>query len=213
MRRGERRRKSVGRADRRKPAYPDDGGKRAVDREATFRPGRSIGVCVGDPEQFVAAEQAALLRAAFLLTGSQDAAEDLVQETLIRVFVNWRRVSRADSPPAYVRRMLLSVFLRGRERSWHGEIPHGLLPELPGDAPYEAVDEQDAVRRALLTLPPRQRAAVVLRHYEDRSEADTASVMACSVGTVKSLTSRGLARLRDALSMPSHDITEGSAAP
>lgn len=161
----------------------------------------------------MAAEQAALLRAAFLLTGSQDAAEDLVQETMVRVFVHWRRVARADSPPAYVRRMLLSVFLRGRERSWHGEIPHGLLSELPEDAPYSAVDEQDGIRRGLLTLPPRQRAAVVLRHYEDRSEADTAAVLACSVGTVQSRTSRGLARLRDALTMPSHDITHGSAAP
>lgn len=109
--------------------------------------------------------------------------------------------------------MLLNVFLRGRQRSWHTEIPHGLLPERPQDSPYAAVDLQDAVCRTLLTLPARQRAAVVLRHYEDRSEAETAHLMGCSVGTVKSLTSRGLKTLRSNPMLPLHDHTEGTAAP
>ena len=165
------------------------------------------------PEQFVAAEHAGLLRAAYLLTGSQDAAEDLVQETLIRVLVHWRRVSRADSPAAYTRKMLLSAFLRGRQRAWHGEVPHDLLPERAHDSAYAVVDERDAICQALLALPPRQRAAVVLRHYEDQSEATTAHVMGCSVGTVKSLTSRGLAALRTSLAMLLQDSQEGTAAP
>lgn len=160
-------------------------------------------------EQFVAAEQAALLRAAFLLTGSQEAAEDLVQETLTRVLVHWRRVSRAGSPQAYVRRMLMNVFLRGRQRAWHGEVPYAVLPEQPEESPYAAADERDLVRRVLLTLPPRQRAAVVLRHYEDRSEAQTAQLMGCSVGTVKSLTSNGLTALRSRLPAPLQEMSEG----
>ena len=161
---------------------------------------------VGDREQFVSGQQAALSRAAFLLTGDPVAAQDLVQEALVRVLVQWRKVERADVPEAYVRRILLHVFLSGRRRSWHREQPHAELPEIAGEsAGYAAVDDLDALRRALLALPPRQRAAVVLRHYEDRSEAQTAELLGCSVGNVKALTSRGLATLR--LSMASSEGT------
>lgn len=179
--------------------------------EATSGGVRCIGVGVDGAEEFVAAERAVLLRAAFLLTGSQEAAEDVVQETLVRVLVHWRRVSRADSPSAYARRMLLNVFLRGRQRAWSGELPYNQVPDRPGESPYAASDERDAVRRALLTLPPRQRAAVVLRHYEDRSESETARLMDCSIGTVKSLTSRGLGSMRSALAMPLQDASERTA--
>ncbi len=173
--------------------------------------GRHTGV--SECERFLLGEHAALTRAAYLLTGDQSAAQDLVQETLVRVIVQWRRVARADQPAAYVHRMMLNAFLSGRRRSWHGELPHAILPDQATGSPYTAVDEQDVLRRALLTLSPRQRAAVVLRHYEDRSEADTAALMGCSVGTVKSLGSRGLAALRAALAAETTDSTsEGTAA-
>jgi RNA polymerase sigma-70 factor (sigma-E family) len=140
-----------------------------------------------------------MLRSAFLLCGSQTDAEDLAQDALVRVVQRWGRVSRSDDPVAYSNRILLNTFLSGRRRRWHGEVAHAAPPERPDDAVgggYGAVDDRDVLRRALMGLPPRQRAAVVLRHYQQMSEADAAALMGCSVGTVKSLTSRGIAALR-----------------
>jgi RNA polymerase sigma-70 factor (sigma-E family) len=169
--------------------------------KATFRGAQQVEVGVTrlpvpDCAAFVAALQPALVRSAYLLCGSQQDAEDLVQETLVRIVQRWRRVAAAEDSAAYASRILLNVFLSGRARRWHGELPHAHLPETAGAGGYDRVEDRDRLRRALLALPPRQRAAVVLRHYEQRSEADTAVLMACSVGTVKSLTSRGLAALR-----------------
>lgn len=159
------------------------------------------------PEQFLAAQHAALQRAAYLLTGDRAAGQDLVQETLVRVLLHWRRVERADAPEAYLRRVMLNVFLGGRRRAWHGELPHAEPPDRPARSAYDGVDARDELRRALLAMPPRQRAAVVLRHYEDRSEAETAALMGCSTGNVKALTSRGLVTLRTALADTSSDRT------
>jgi RNA polymerase sigma-70 factor (sigma-E family) len=161
-------------------------------------------------EDFVCGQQPALLRAAYLLTGDRSAAQDLVQETLVRVLMHWRRVERADAPEAYVRRVLLNIFLAGRRRAWHGEQPQAALPDLASRPAYDGVESRDLLRRALLAMPPRQRAAVVLRHYEDRTEAETAALMGCSVGNVKALTSRGLAGLRAALT---ETPTDRTAAP
>ena len=165
-------------------------------------------------DAFLTGQQPGLLRAAYLLTGSSAAAQDLVQETLVRVLVQWRRVERADAPEAYVRRIMLNLFLSDRRRAWSGELPHGELPDgpLPGPTAYDAVDARDLLRRALLAMPQRQRAAVVLRHYEDRSEAETAALMGCSVGNVKALTSRGLDTLRAALA-PTDDATTPRRTP
>lgn len=165
-----------------------------------------------EQERFLAAEHAALLRAAFLLTGEQASAQDLTQETFVRVLVQWKRVARADSPQAYTRRVMLNVFLAGQRRGWSREIAHEQLPDTGVLAPYAAVEDHEEVRRALLALPPRQRAAVVLRHYEDRSEAQTAELMGCSIGTVKSLTSRGLASLRLSLGHVRQDLPRGGTA-
>lgn len=167
---------------------------------------------MSDCERFLASEDAGLRRAAFLLTGDRQAAQDLAQETAVRVFVQWRKVARADSPPAYARRIMLNAFLGGQRRRWRGEVSHDAPPDRDtGSSAYDAVDAQDQLRRALFALPPRQRAAVVLRHYEDRTEADTADILQCSVGNVKALTSRGLAALRDQLHTP--DLrSEGKAA-
>ena len=149
-----------------------------------------------EQEAFIRALHPALVRAAFLLTGQDASAQDLVQETLVRVVLQWRRVTGSDVPEAYVRRVLLNTFLDGRRRSWLRERSWSSPPEQAQHAAYEEVVDRDLLARGLLRLPPRQRAAVVLRHYEDCSEAQTAELMGCSVGTVKSLTSRGLVALR-----------------
>jgi RNA polymerase sigma-70 factor (sigma-E family) len=151
-----------------------------------------------DQEAFLSAQQAPLTRAAYLLTGDKFTAQDLVQETSVRLLLHWRKVSQADVPEQYARRVLLNTFLSGKRRAWWREFP---TAEPPDSASLEgsAVEDLDLLRRALLALPPRQRAAVVLRHYEDRSENETALLMGCSVGNVKALTSKGLAALRATL--------------
>lgn len=166
-----------------------------------------------DPDGFsgyVAARQRALLRTAGLLTGDSQSAEDLVQTALVKVWPHWVRVARAGDPDAYVRRVLLTTYLTWRRRRWHGERATGQLPDrpAPGD-PYADADVRDALARLLPRLPPRQRAVLVLRFYEDLSEAQTAEVMSCAVGTVKSQTSKALATLRASISAghPVHEET------
>ncbi len=147
--------------------------------------------------EFVAARSGALLRAAWLLTGEQAAAEDLLQTALAEVWPRWARISAGQSPEAYVRRVLLSTFLSGRRRRWRGEVPSASLPEIPegGDLAGRA-GARDAVRRALARLSPQQRAVVVLRYLEDLSVEETARTLGCSAGTVKVQAGRALAVLR-----------------
>ena len=155
-------------------------------------------------DDFVRAHYSSLFRAAFLLTGHRAAAEDLTQDAVVRLIQKWPRIVRAEHPPAYARRLLLHLFLSGRRRRWTTEIPLAELPDSTQPSESARVEDWDWLRRALLALPPRQRAALVLRYYEDASETDTAKILGCSVGTVKSLASRGLAALRahDAASEP-----------
>lgn len=166
---------------------------------ATFWLGWVILLGVEEREGFIRSQYAGLIRAAYLLTGEDAAAQDLVQETLVQVVVHWRKVAGAAVPAAYVRRILLNTFLAGRRRRWGRELPWAEPPEPPEQA-QDALDgvvaDRDVLARALLTLPARQRAAVVLRFYDDQSEAQTAQLLGCSVGNVKSLTSRGLTALR-----------------
>lgn len=150
--------------------------------------------------EFAAVHQKAWLRSAYLLTGDRVTAQDLAQETAVRVLAGWRKVVRADDPVAYSRRIMLHLYLGGHRRRWHGEVATAELPEVAGPDAYRQLDDRDVVRRALQELPARQRAAVVLRRVEDLSETETAQVLGCSVGTVKSLTSRGTATLRRVLS-------------
>ncbi len=143
-------------------------------------------------EEFVAARRPALLRSAYLLTGSQADAEDLVQATLLRVVPHWRRIARDPEP--YVRRVLARESVtRWRGRRWR-ERSVAQLPERPSPEP---VSDRMALRAALATLSPRQRAVLVLRYYEDLTEPATAEALGISVGTVKSHAREGLARLRE----------------
>ncbi|MGN6474298.1 MAG: SigE family RNA polymerase sigma factor [Mycobacteriales bacterium] len=145
-------------------------------------------------QEFVLARRRALLRTAWLLTGDWHAAEDLVQTALMRCYPHWRRI--ADNPDAYVRKAITNAHASSWRRSWRGERPTAELPELAGSDEYDVADSRRMLVAALGRLPARQRAAVVLRFYEDLSESDTAAALGCTVGTVKSQTAKALASLR-----------------
>ena len=144
-------------------------------------------------EAFVQARSDRLLRAAYLLTRDRTLAEDLVQTALTKVWLAW---SRIDDPDAYVWRTLTTTYTSWWRRKWHGELPTEQLPDSRSTPGADAAIGSSDLWNALGRLPRRQRAAVVLRFYLDFSEAQTADVMECSVGTVKSQTSKALAKLR-----------------
>jgi len=148
-------------------------------------------------QEFVRARWSHLVRTAYLLTGDVHHAEDLTQTALAKAYRSWRRVSGSDSPEAYVRRMLVTCnsdrFRKRRVRESLTDAP----PERAGrDESVARVDERGVLLGALAQLPPRQRAVVVMRYWEDLSEAEVAEVLGCSPGTVKSQASKGLAKLR-----------------
>ncbi|MFG2131583.1 SigE family RNA polymerase sigma factor [Streptomyces sp. NPDC048751] len=152
-------------------------------------------------QAFVIGRWPRLMRTAFLLTGEQHAAEDLVQSTLEQVYVAWRKVGSADDPEAYVRRVMINAHARKHRRRLKEFLApkddSGISHELPdtGDRISQA-DDRNALLRALAQLPPRQREAVVLRYWEDLTETQTAEAMGCSVGAVKSNAAKGIAKLR-----------------
>ena len=146
-------------------------------------------------EDFVHGRGQALQRTAYLLTGDWALAEDLVQTALARSWPAWGRIRHAD-PEGYVRKVLVNTHAGWWRRRWRGEIPMLALPDRAGDDARAGVHERPALRAALLRLPARQRAVVVLRFWEDLSEAATAELLGISPGTVKSTTSKALARLR-----------------
>ena len=147
--------------------------------------------------EFIASRSAALVRSAWLLTGDESTAQDLVQTALARTWVRWSRVVEHDNPEAYVRKVMLSVFLTWHRRRWHGEVATAAPPDR--GSPYDEfarADLRESLLVALRGLPRRQRAVVVLRYFDDLTEAQTADVLGCSVGTVKSHSARAMAALR-----------------
>jgi RNA polymerase sigma-70 factor (sigma-E family) len=149
---------------------------------------------------FIQARGLPLLRLARLLARDPSAAEDLFQEALVRCIPRWDKIE--EDPEGYVRRTLVHVAIdHGRRRARR--------PERLGEPPEQAtadgagvIDARLQLLQVLRQLPPRQRAAIVLRYWEDHDERSTALLMGCSVGTVKSLTSRGLARARELVGLP-----------
>lgn len=162
-----------------------------------------IGVDDSSFDDFVAGSSARLFTTARLLTGGHRAeAEDLLQGAYERAYRRWRRISQRADPERYVRQILVNASIdRWRRLRRHPESPLAASGAGPGAADTTdtaaAVADRDLVLRGLAALPPRQRAVLVLRYFEDLSEAQTALMLGCSVGTVKSQTARGLARLRD----------------
>ncbi|MBD8870190.1 SigE family RNA polymerase sigma factor [Nocardioides sp. MJB4] len=152
-------------------------------------------------DAYVRASERRHKRLAFLLTGDLHEAEDLLQAAYAKTYPHWHRVRTYEVPDAYLRRVMVSLrtswWRRHRNREWStAEVPEGSGHALDIAG---AVVESQVLLVALRALPERQRAAVVLRHWCDLSEADTAAAMGCSPGTVKSNTSKGLARLRSEL--------------
>jgi RNA polymerase sigma-70 factor (sigma-E family) len=155
-------------------------------------------------DEFVEASSRSLLQAAWLLTGDWAAAEDLVQLTLLQAWRRWNSIEPA-ARYSYARRVLLNRYLTGRRRRWSGEQPSPDIgvegprstraETMPADSMH-SIDLRTSLRSALATLPAKQRAVVVLRYFCDLSEADTAQLLDCSSGTVKSQGSRALAKLR-----------------
>jgi RNA polymerase sigma-70 factor (sigma-E family) len=149
--------------------------------------------------EFVTARWRPLLRTAYLLTGDDGKAEDLLQTALSRLWLVWPRVKN-EAPEAYVRKILANTSASWWRRRWHGERPTDKLPEhFSADDVAGQIADRDRLRVALDQLSPRQRAVVVLRYAEDLSEKQVAEELGISLGTVKTLASRGLTKLRDVL--------------
>jgi RNA polymerase sigma-70 factor (sigma-E family) len=147
--------------------------------------------------EFVAARSSPLLRLACLLTGGDRlAAEDLLQDAFTETFIRWRRIREPAGRDAYVRRILVrSATRRWRKRDRHMESSSDKVPEPSVDSQTDRIIDSHAVWTCLSRLPPRQRAVVVLRYYEDLSELQTAELLGCATGTVKSHAARGLRAL------------------
>ncbi|CCK26218.1 RNA polymerase sigma-E factor [Streptomyces davaonensis JCM 4913] len=155
----------------------------------------------GEFDAFVTARWSGLLHLARLLTGGdRHRAEDLVQESLVKLWSVWAKVGE-EAPEAYVRQVMARAAAKSARRRWWGERPVEQVPELavPGDL-SAAVAERSRLESALAQLTPRQRAAVVLRYYQDLPDRQVAEVLGCPVGTARSHASRGVARLRQLLS-------------
>ena len=166
-------------------------------------------------KEYVAGQSLALRRTAYLMCGDWHQAEDLVQTALLRLYRSWSKVQRSDSRDAYVRQVLVRCLIDERRRSWRRERPFAELPEAglhmrdedgaggedgsSGSGFEIRLGTRDEIFAALAKVPPRQRATLVLRFWEDMSVEQAAHVLGCSVGTVKSQTARGLSALRTLL--------------
>ncbi|MBL7258762.1 SigE family RNA polymerase sigma factor [Paractinoplanes lichenicola] len=149
----------------------------------------------GEYLAFVQGRVGAMRRAAYLLCGDSHGADDIVQETLTKLYTRWPRISHVENLDAYVNTMLVRVFLDDRRRGWWKVALLDWLPERAPVAP-PATEDTSVVRQALLGLPVRQRAVVVLRFLCDQPVKEVARILGCSEGTVKSQSAHGLDRLR-----------------
>ncbi|WP_020669566.1 SigE family RNA polymerase sigma factor [Amycolatopsis nigrescens] len=146
-------------------------------------------------------ERAHSLRAtAFLLCGDWHHAEDITQQSLLKLYLAWPRLSRHDALDAYARKIVLRTFLAERRRPWRRrENLTELPPETAGDDGEHGSEQRMLVLHALRAVPPKQRAVLVLRYWNDLSVEETAAALGCSTGTVKSQSTRGLTTLRQRL--------------
>ena len=151
-----------------------------------------------DYDEFAVSRLPALLRYAVMLTGNPDLAADVVQDAMVKAQLSWRRVVASEQPDRYVRRIITNIYIDQRRGSWLRRVVLRAEPAEP--APVrdhgEATADRDHVWALLATLPRQQRAALVLRYYENLRDAEIAEVLGCSVGTVRGYISRALATLR-----------------
>jgi RNA polymerase sigma-70 factor (sigma-E family) len=147
--------------------------------------------------RLVAGHSRALLRAGWLMTGDWSLAEDLVQTSLEATWHHWPTIVRRDAPEVYVRRVMVSTWLRWRRRRWSSEVPEGRVPDVTlVDDKHERTDVRLIVLTALNSLSPRQRAVLILRYFDDLTEAETAAALGCSAGSVKAHATRAMTKLR-----------------
>ena len=150
--------------------------------------------------EFVEGAEAALRRTAFLVSGDRHRADDIVQDALYKLYLAWPKVRRVGNPFAYARRTVVNAAYDGKRRPWRREVAIADVPDRAGDDDFAVGHaDRDEVLAALRSLGPRQRACVVLRYYEDLSIEQTAEILGCSEGTVKSQSARGLDTLRKAI--------------
>lgn len=151
-----------------------------------------------DFEEYVVAQRPALLRVARAISRDHDTAEDLLQSTLAGVFRRWSGIRDHRAADAYIRRAMVNTHTSWLRKRWRGHEQPTATPfeSAAPRSPTESPSDRQALWSLVTELPPRQRATVVLRYYEDLSVAETAAVLDCSVGTVKSSASRGLSSLR-----------------
>lgn len=150
--------------------------------------------------EFVAARGTALQRAAYLMVGDVGLAQDLVQEALTKTYVAWPRLRDPRNAEAYTRKAITTTAIGWfRRKRWSAEKATAVLPEACRSGHADGVETRTLLMEALAQLPPRQRAAIVLRYYEDLTEPQTAAALDCAVGTVKSQVSAGLRTLRTLL--------------
>jgi RNA polymerase sigma-70 factor (sigma-E family) len=157
---------------------------------------------------FVAGSYRSLVRTAFLLVGDTGHAEDLVQSALMRTLRAWSRLRAPEAATAYTRTTLVRLAGRWRDRRWRGEIPSVTVPDSPDDHDPQSATALD-VRAALAALPWQQRAVLVLRYFDDLTEAQTAEALGCSLGTVKSRTNRALTALRATGLLAATEVHDG----
>lgn len=151
-------------------------------------------------EEYAGVIWPSLYRSAYLLAGNHADAEDVAQQTLVKVYRSWSQVIRSDSPEAYVRRMLTNTFLSARRpKKWRLELLTETPPEYDSAATPHAPEDRMVLWPHVKALPPRQRAVIVLRYYEDLNEQEIADALGCSRGNVKSTAHRALKALRAAL--------------
>lgn len=150
--------------------------------------------------EFVAARSTALHRAAYLMVGDVSLAQDLVQEALTKTYVAWPRLRDKGNAEAYTRKAITTTAISWfRRKRWSHERPVEQLPDPGAPGHAESVTQSQWLWTALQQLPVRQRTAIVLRYYEDLTEAQTAEAMGCAVGTVKSQVFAGISKLREQL--------------
>ncbi len=176
-----------------------------------IRRGAAVGDSGTDFDAFVVRRYAALVRFGYVLTGNRASAEDLVQNALFRTYRRWQQLDSKGDPTAYVRKAMVNAHISWTRLLSSREQFFAEPPDSPGG---EGGDIEGLhMWRQLAELPPRMRAVLVLRFYEDLSEAETARVLGCSAGTVKSQTSRGLARLRRELSKSEPSQSQPDSTP
>ena len=160
---------------------------------------------------YVRGQWPTLVRYGTLLAGNQNEGEELVQSALVRVALRWPFVRDKDDPDGYVRRAILRTYLNSWRRIRARETPVSDIPEVESDDTTAPSVDTVVVRAAVARLAPRQRAVVVLRYLDDLSERETAELLGCSVGTVKSQLSKALTHLREELRLDDDRVSAESA--